>query len=63
MYRRWRIICLLLAATCMVVAQQKRIPTRVKTWQMPSFSAVADTIAFTDTAMLNYHDRDLQQRY
>lgn len=63
MYRRWRIICLLLAATCMVVAQQKRIPTRVKTWQMPSFSAVADTIAFTDTAMLNYHDIDLQQRY
>ena len=63
MYRRWKIICLLLAATCMVVAQQKRIPTRVKTWRMPSFSAIADTIAFTDTAMLNYHDIDLQQRY
>ena len=63
MIRRWRMICILLAVTCMVAAQQKRIPTRVKTWQMPSFSAVADTITFSDTAMLNYHDIDLQQRY
>ena len=30
---------------------------------MPSFSAVADTIPFRDTAMLNYHDIDIQQRY
>ena len=30
---------------------------------MPSFSAVADTIPFLDTTMLNYHDIDIQQRY
>ena len=30
---------------------------------MPSFTAVADTIAFADTAMLNYYDLDIQQRY
>ena len=30
---------------------------------MPSYSAVADTIAFRDTVMLNYHDVDVQQEY
>ena len=30
---------------------------------MPTFSAVADTILFTDTASLNYHDVDVQQNY
>ena len=30
---------------------------------MPSFSAVADTIAFTDTATLNFVDVDVQQNY
>ncbi len=47
----------------MAVAKQPRIATRVKTWHMPSFTAVADTIPFTDTIMLNYHDIDVQQRY
>ena len=30
---------------------------------MPSLSAVADTILFTDTATLNFHDVDVQQNY
>ena len=30
---------------------------------MPGLSAVADTIVFNDTAMLNYYDIDIQQRY
>ena len=30
---------------------------------MPSLSAIADTIPFTDTVMLNYHDVDVQQLY
>ena len=54
---------MLLAATQGVVAVQPRVRTQVKTWHMPSLSAVADTIVFNDTAMLNYHDIDVQQRY
>ena len=57
------IVLVLLAATQWVAAKQPLVRTQVKTWLMPSFSAVADTIAFTDTAMLNYHDLDIQQRY
>lgn len=30
---------------------------------MPGLSAIADTIPFTDTVMLNYYDIDIQQRY
>ena len=30
---------------------------------MPGLTAVADTVAFADTAMLNYHDVDVQQLY
>lgn len=47
----------------MAAAKQPRIKTVVRTWQMPSLSAVADTIAFRDTVMLNYHDQDVQLRY
>ena len=54
---------MLLAATLVAAAKQPRTKTVVKTWHMSSLSAVADTIAFTDTAMLNYHDLDIQQRY
>ena len=54
---------MLLAATLVAAAKQPRIRTVVKTWQMPTLSAIADTIAFTDTAMLNYHDVDVQQLY
>jgi len=53
----------LLAAALSVAAKQPRIRTVVKTWQMPSFSAVADTIPFRDTLMLNYHDVDVQNDY
>ena len=54
---------MLLAATLGAAAKQPRIATEVKTWQMPGLSAVADTIAFYDTLMLNYHDVDVQQAY
>jgi hypothetical protein len=53
----------LLAATLAAAAKQPRTKTVVKSWTMPSYSAVADTIAFTDTVMLNYHDVDVQQLY
>ena len=54
---------MLLAATLVAAAKPPRTKTVVKTWRMPSFTAVADTIAFADTAMLNYYDLDIQQRY
>lgn len=47
----------------MAAAKQPRTRTEVRTWQMPGYSAVADTILFSDTAMLNYHDVDVQQLY
>lgn len=47
----------------MVAAKPPRVKTVVKTWQMPGLSAVADTIVFTDTATLNFHDVDVQQDY
>ena len=46
-----------------VAAKLPLVRTEVRTWQMPSLSAVADTIVFDDTLMLNYHDLDIQQRY
>ena len=54
---------MLLAATLSAAAKQPRIRTEVKTWTMPGYTAVADTIAFRDTVMLNYHDVDVQQLY
>jgi len=53
----------LLAATLVAAAKPPLPKTVVRTWQMPSLSAVADTVAFTDTASLNYHDVDVQQLY
>ena len=47
----------------MAVAKQSLPRTQIHTWQMPSLSAVADTIVFTDTATLNFHDVDVQQLY
>ena len=47
----------------MAAAKQPRIRTEVRTWQMPYYSAVADTLSFADTVMLNYHDVDVQQLY
>ena len=57
------IVLVLLAATLSAAAKQPRIRTEVKTWTMPGYTAVADTIAFRDTVMLNYHDVDVQQLY
>ena len=54
---------MLLAAAVTAAAKRPLIRTEVRTWRMPDLSAIADTIAFTDTAMLNYHDIDIQQRY
>lgn len=61
--KRLFIVLVLLAATLVAAAQRPRTKTVIKTWQMPSLSAVADTIAFTDTLTLNYHDVDVQQLY
>ena len=61
--RRILIVLVLLAATIMAAAKPPRVHTEVKTWQMPGFSAVADTTVFMDTLMLNYHDVDVQQNY
>ena len=47
----------------MVAAKPPRTQTVVRTWTMPGYSAVADTIPFADTVMLNYHDVDVQQLY
>lgn len=63
MRKRAEIVLVLLAAAVSVAAKQSLPRTVIRTWQMPSLSAVADTIAFSDTAMLNYHDVDVQQRY
>lgn len=54
---------MLLAATVMVAAKPPRTKTVVKAWNMPSVTAVADTIQFNDTAMLNYFDQDIELRY
>lgn len=54
---------MLLAAAVTAAAKRPLVRTEVRTWRMPGLSAIADTIAFTDTAMLNYHDIDIQQRY
>ena len=63
MIKRSLIVLVLLAATLVAAAKQPRVQTVVKSWQMPSYSAVADTIQFADTAMLNYHDVDVEQDY
>ena len=63
MRKRLFIVLVLLAATLVAAAQRPRTKTVIKTWQMPSLSAVADTIAFQDTTTLNYHDVDVQQLY
>ena len=47
----------------MAAAKPPRVRTEVRTWQMPGYSAVADTTVFMDTLMLNYHDVDVQQNY
>ena len=63
MTRRIFIVLVLLAATLVAAAKPPRTRTIIKTWNMPGLSAVADTIAFKDTTMLNYHDVDVQQNY
>ena len=54
---------MLLAATVTAAAKQQRVRTVVRTWHMPGYTAVADTIPFVDTVTLNYHDVDVQQLY
>ena len=47
----------------MAAAKPPRTRTVVKTWNMPTSAAVADTIPFgRDTMMLNYYDRDIEER-
>ena len=54
---------MLLAATLVAAAKPPRTRTVVRTWKMPNYSAIADTIPFKDTTMLNYFDIDIQHRY
>ena len=54
---------MLLAATLVAAAKPPRVSTKVKTWHMPGYSAVADTTVFMDTLMLNYHDIDVQNDF
>ena len=63
MKKRIGIVLVLLAATLVAAAKQPRTKTVIHTWQMPGYSAVADTIAFMDTLMLNYQDVDVQNNY
>ena len=62
-FKRSFIVLVLLAAVVMAAAKQPRIPTVVRTWNMPGLTAVADTILFNDTATLNYFDLDVQTLY
>ena len=62
-FKRSLIVLVLLAATLVAAAQRPRPKTVIKSWQMPGYSAVADTIVFADTTTLNYHDVDVQQLY
>ena len=57
------IVLVLLAATLSAAAKRPLVRSEVRTWTMPTFSAVADTILFDDTLALNYHDIDVQQNY
>ena len=54
---------MLLAATLVAAAKPPRVTTQVKTWSMPGWTAVADTLTFMDTLMLNYHDVDVQNNW
>ena len=63
MQKRLFIVLVLLAATLVAAAKPPRTKTVVRTWTMPGYTAVADTIPFKDTTMLNYFDIDIQQRY
>lgn len=62
-FKRSLIVLVLLAAALAAAAKQPRVRTEVKTWQLPGFSVIADTIPFTDTLMLNYHDISHQNLY
>ena len=61
--KRSFIVLVLLAATLVAAAKPPRTRTVVRTWRMPNYSAIADTIPFKDTTMLNYFDIDIQHRY
>ena len=63
MLKRIGIVLVLLAATLWAAAKPPRTRTVVRTWTMPNYSAIADTIPFKDTTMLNYFDIDIQHRY
>ena len=54
---------MLLAATLVAAAKPPRVSTVVKAWNMPGYTAVADTVAFKDTVMLNYFDVDVQNDF
>ena len=61
--KRSFIVLVLLAATLVAAAKRPLVQTEIKTCTMPTLSAIADTVVFKDTAMLNFHDVDVQQNY
>ena len=54
---------LLLVALTATAAKQKAVKTVIRSWQLPSPTAMADTIHFADTAWLNYPMRGVQNDY
>ena len=43
--------------------KNKVVKTVLRSWQLPSATGIADTIAFKDTLMLNYPMRDVENNY
>ncbi len=57
------VVGLLLVALTATAAKQKAVKTVIRSWQLPSPTAIADTIHFADTAWLNYPMRGVQNDY
>lgn len=57
------VILLLCAAALAAAPKGKVVKTEIRSWQLPSPTAIADTVAFRDTLMLNYPMHDVQNDY
>lgn len=55
------LVCLFVASAS--AAKGNTVKTRILSWRLPSPTAIADTIVFTDTAYLNYPMRDVENNY
>lgn len=61
-YKIGILVCLLASAVSLA-AKEKTVKTVIRTWQLPSPTAIADTVQFTDTAYLNYPMRGVLNDY